>query len=113
VKIRQLVQVRIMGAPRTYTYAWEWDPHEGDKPLAVGDKVELPPNQVQEEGSSGTVVELGSPYNGPVKPIVRVIEPKSNYRIVETGPPDDPDGGLTVRPVDDDLWAGFGEGDYA
>lgn len=93
VKVRQLVQVEIMGAYRPYTYAWEWDPQEGEKPLVVGDRVELPPNQVQDEGSSGKVVALGSPYGGPVKPIVRVI------------PPD--------RPKGDDLWAGFGEGDYA
>lgn len=95
MKIRQLVQVEILGAYRPYTYAWEWDPHEGEKPLAVGDKVELPPNQVQDEGSSGRVVALGSPYDGPVKPIVKKIEERP-------------------RPTaDNDIWFGFGQGDYA
>lgn len=94
MEIEQRVQVQILGAYRTYTYAWHYDPLAGGVPVGVGDKVELPPNQVQEEGSSGTVVELGSPYTGPVKDIVRI---------------------LTQSAINDDsdLWAGFGEGDYA
>jgi hypothetical protein len=93
MRVEQRVQVRILGAPRLYSYAWWFDPVAGDQPLAVGDKVELPPKQVQEEGSSGTVEALGSSYQGELKEIVRVIRR----------------GGQT----DEDLWGGFGEGDYA
>jgi hypothetical protein len=92
--MRQVVQVQILGAMRTYTYDFEFDLAAGIAPLAVGDTVELPPNQVQEEGSSGKVVALGSPYQGPMKSIVR--------KLVER------------QAVDDDpLWGGFGEGDFA
>lgn len=91
MKARQVVQVEILGARRPYTYAWEFTPGV-TAPLAVGDKVELPPNQVQEEGSSATVVRLGSDYNGEMKLIVRKIEEKA---------------------VEDDLWGNFGQGDYA
>lgn len=94
--IEQTVQVQILGAPRTYTYAWEFDPLAGERPLSVGDKVEIPPNQVQEEGSAATVTALGSDYCGPKKKIIRIIKRASE---IDTG--------------DDELWAGFGEGDYA
>lgn len=122
MKIRQVVQVQILGAPRTYTYSWEFDPLAGEQSLGLGDKVEIPPNQVQEEGAAATVVDLGSNYNGPMKSIVRVIKRAHEMRptidgfeVHETGPPDAPDGGLTLRrPAGgDDLWGGFGEGDYA
>lgn len=83
--MRQVVQVQILGAMRTYTYGYEVDLATGL--LQVGDTVELPPNQVQEEGSSGKVVALGSPYQGPMKMIVRKIERR-------------PDSGEA------DLWAG-------
>jgi hypothetical protein len=93
VNITQIVQVRIEGAIRRYTYGWTYDAVTG-RPLKVGDKVEIPPNQVQEEGSAATVVALGSDYKGPVKSIVRVIDgPKAD------GP-------------EDDLWAGWGTGPY-
>lgn len=106
MKVRQVVQVQILGAFRNYTYAYEFEPGVTSS-LQVGDTVELPPNQVQEEGSSGKVVRLGSDYNGPMKMIVRVIPPRSDYEVYETGPPEDPDGGLAVRRRDvDDMWAG-------
>lgn len=92
--VTQVVQVRIEGAPRRYTYGWGFDPTEGGKPLKVGDRVEIPPNQVQEEGSSATVVELGSDYTGPMKSIVRVI-----------------DGPKAPSP-EDDLWGGWETGQY-
>lgn len=94
--VTQLVQVWILGAEnRTYTYGWVYNPFKGGRPLAVGDQVEIPPNQVQEEGGSAKVVRLGSDYTGPVKSIVRVISgPKAD------GP-------------EDDLWAGWGTGPYS
>ena len=85
--IRQVVQVQILGAMRAYTYGYDVDFDAGDQFLRVGDTVELPPNQVQEEGSSGKVVALGSDYNGPMKMIVR--------RLVERQSVDD-----------DDMWGG-------
>lgn len=92
MKIEQRVQVAILGAPRPYSYAWWFDPLAGEKPLMIGDKVELPPNQVQEEGSSGEVIAVGTSYKGELKSIVRRI----------------------ARPSEeDDTWAGFGQGDYA
>lgn len=93
MQIRQVVQVQILGAPRTYTYEYYFDLANGERSLGIGDKVELPPNQVQEEGSSGTVVDLGSNYDGPMKSIVRLIPPPEVSA--------------------DALWEGFGEGDYA
>lgn len=88
MKIKQVVQVDILGSPRSYTYEYFFEP--GATPsLRVGDRVELPPNQVQEEGSSGTVAFLGSDYEGPMKEIVRKL----------------PDA-----PKDDvDLWGGWEE----
>lgn len=73
MNVEQIVQVQILGAPRTYTYKWLFNPVEGGQSLGVGDKVEIPPNQVQEEGSAATVVDLGSNYTGPMKEIVRII----------------------------------------
>jgi hypothetical protein len=93
VNIEQRVQVRIMGAPRLYTYGWNYDPLNGDLPLGVGDKVIIPANQVQDEETSATVVKLGSDWTGPVKYIVGVVPPATD--------------------TDDELWAGFGEGDYS
>ena len=89
MNVEQRVQVGIFGAYRPYSYAWEYDPLDGGLPLKVGDRVELPPNQVQEEGSSGTVVALGTRYKGELKRIVRKIQ----------------DG----VEQDDDLWAGMDE----
>jgi hypothetical protein len=105
MKIKQVVQVEILGAYRPYTYSWYFDPGAGEMSLGIGDKVELPPNQVQEEGSSGTVCRLGSDYDGPMKDIVRVIK-----RAHDDAGPDEVE---LRRPADEDLWGGFGEGDYA
>lgn len=92
--ITQVVQVEIAGAPRPYTYSWHYDPLDGGTPLTVGDRVELPANQVQEEGSSGTVVRLGSDYAGPMKDIVRVLD------------------GPKAHSPEDELWGGWGQGEY-
>lgn len=88
--------MQILGAVREYTYCYHFDMEVGIPPLGIGDKVELPPNQVSEEGGSGTVVGHGSDYDGPMKEIPRRLEKKPNG-----------DGG------GDDLWAGYGSGDYA
>ena len=119
MKVEQRVQVKILGAPRPYSYAWHFDPTAGEKPLQIGDRVELPPNQVQEEGSSGTVIAVGTSYTGELKSIVRLIRPAheetlrqiyqaagyhgEDYDGRELPPPEDPEP----------LWAGFGEGDYS
>lgn len=93
VNVEQRVQVRIMGAPRLYTYGWSYDAFDGKhRPLKVGDKVIIPANQVQDEETSATVAVLGSDYTGPVKYIVGVVP--------------------TAGDTDDDLWAGFGQGAY-
>lgn len=102
--MRQVVQVSIMGTRRLFTYGWDCDPMQGVNPLIVGDKVELPPNIVQEEGSSGTVAKFGSDYTGPMKMIVRKIEPKAAYEPFATGPDE---MGVRKRPADDDLWGGM------
>lgn len=96
MKVSQTVQVQILGAPRVYTYDWLFDPAAGERPLTVGDRVEIPPNQVQEEGSAATVTALGSDYYGPKKRIIRLID------IAERS-----------GDMSDDIWAGFGEGDYS
>jgi hypothetical protein len=93
--VTQVVQVRIEGAPRTYTYGWKYDPVGGGLPLSVGQRVEIPPNMVQEDGGSATVVKLGSDYTGPMKDIVKAI--------------DDPEG----PSPDEDLWGGWGQGRFA
>ncbi|GHF94624.1 hypothetical protein [Streptomyces hydrogenans] len=121
MRVEQRVQVRILNAQRLYSYAWWFDPTAGELPLQIGDKVELPPNQVQEEGSSGTVVAVGTSYKGELKSIVRLLwkdgegpDSSSGWTLVETGPPDAPDGGLALRRKDaGDMWLGFGEGDYS
>lgn len=97
MNIEQRVQVEIMGAPRPYSYAWNFDPMT-QKPLGIGDIVELPPNQVQEEGSSGTVVALGTSYKGELKEIVRLIRTAEEESYISQ---------------EADIWGGFGEGDYA
>jgi hypothetical protein len=102
VNVTQVVQVQILGAQRKYTYGWVFNPHEGGKPLSLGDKVEIPPNQVQAEGSSATVVELGSSYSGPMKSIVRKID----ERLVDGG-----DGPKACAP-EEDLWGGWETGQY-
>ncbi len=94
MNVTQVVQVRIGEARRLYTYGWVFDPTKGGRPLSVGDRVELPPNQVQDEGSSGTVEKLSSDYTGEMKSIVRVI----------TGP--------KAGGPEDDLWAGWEAGSY-
>ncbi len=95
MNVTQVVQVEILGTKRRYTYGWVFDPAEGERPLAVGDKVEIPGNQVQTTGGSATVVELGSDYRGPMKSIVRVID------------------GPKAGAPEDDLWGGWGTGDFA
>lgn len=97
MNIEQRVQVEIMGAPRPYSYAWHFDPATG-RPVQLGDIVELPPNQVQEEGSSGKVIALGTSYKGELKSIVRVIRTAEEQM---------------YKSQEADIWAGFGEGDYA
>lgn len=95
MNVTQVVQVTISGAARRYTYGWVYNPLQGGRALNVGDRVELPPNQVQEEGSSGTVARLGSDYTGPMKSIVRVI-----------------DGPKVSGPPEGDLWGGWETGEY-
>ena len=95
MNVTQVVQVEILGTKRRYTYGWVFDPAEGERPLAVGDKVEIPGNQVQTTGGSATVVELGSDYRGPMKSIGRVID------------------GPKADAPEDDLWGGWGTGDFA
>lgn len=93
MNVTQVVQVRIGEARRLYTYGWVYD-HKDGRPLAKGDRVELPPNQVQEEGSSGVVAAYGSSYTGPMKNIVRVID------------------GPKVPSPEEDLWGGWETGQY-
>lgn len=95
MNVTQVVQVQIAGAVRRYTYGWVFDPTAGGRPLKIGDRVEIPPNQVQDEGSSATVCALNSDYTGPMKNIVRVI-----------------DGPKAPSP-EDELWGGWGTGPYA
>lgn len=95
MNVTQVVQVTILGSTRKYTYGWVYDPTvEGERPLRVGDRVEIPGNQVQVSGGSATVVELGSNYSGPMKSIVRVID------------------GPKADAPEDDLWGGWGTGSY-
>lgn len=99
MNVTQVVQVKIMGAARRYTYGWIFSPLEGGRPLEIGDKVEIPPNAVQEEGAAATVVALGSDYTGPMKSLVRKI--------------DEGGGGLgKAGGPEDDLWAGWETGQY-
>jgi hypothetical protein len=93
MNVTQVVQVEIEGAFRSYTYGWIFDPLTGGRPLKIGDRVEIPANQVSEEGGAATVVKLGSDYNGPMKNIVRVI-----------------DGPKVEAP--EDLWGGWETGQY-
>lgn len=95
MNVTQVVQVEIAGAPRRYTYGWVFNPEKGERPLKIGDRVEIPPNQVQEDGGSATVVELSSSYDGPMKSIVRIID------------------GPKVGALEYDLWGGWGTGEYA
>lgn len=104
MNVTQVVQVKILGAPRKYTYGWVFNPLEGGKPLAVGDRVEIPPNQVQAEGASATVVALGSDYSGEMKSIVRKIEAVDKFGTVISGP--------KASGPEDDLWAGWETGQY-
>lgn len=94
MNVTQVVQVRIEGTSRRYTYGWVFNPLEGGRPLTIGDRVELPPNQVQAEGSSGTVCALSSNYSGPMKNLVRVID------------------GPKAQAPEDDLWGGWETGSY-
>ncbi|MFF8831308.1 hypothetical protein [Streptomyces sp. NPDC015131] len=72
----QLIQVRFLDTERLYTYFWTFYPDDGGTPLKIGDRVEVPPNWFNPEGSSGTVAALGSDYDGPnLQQIVRVIHP--------------------------------------
>lgn len=107
VKVRQVVQVKILGTSRLYSYAWEFMPGVV-APLAVGDKVEIPGNMVTEDGGAGTVARLGSDYNGDMKYIVRKIEPKPAWEPYATGPDE-----MAVRKTGEDIWDNFGQGDYA
>lgn len=71
--IRQSVQVRFLGSDRLYSYIHDWDTEAEERPLQVGDRVEVPPNVMQEDGGSGVVEILGSLYDGPMAKIVRRI----------------------------------------
>lgn len=95
MNVTQVVQVEILGSARKYTYGWVFNPLEGGRPLKLGDRVEIPPNQVQAEGSAATVVALSSDYSGPMKNLVRVID------------------GPKAQAPEDDLWGGWGTGPYA
>jgi hypothetical protein len=70
----QVVKVRFVGTTRLYSYLWRIQPEEGRMPLQVGDRVEVPANWLNPDGSSGTVAELGSDYTGQMAEIVRKIE---------------------------------------
>jgi hypothetical protein len=102
VNVTQVVQVQILGAQRKYTYGWVFDPLEGGRPLSLGDRVEIPPNQVQAEGSSATVVELGSSYSGPMKSIVRKIDSLQGGDYA----------GPKASAPEEDLWGGWEAGQY-
>lgn len=95
MNVTQVVQVKILGSDRLYTYGWVYNPLEGERALVVGDKVEIPGNQVQTSGGSATVERFGSDYTGPVKSIVRVID------------------GPKAGAPEDDLWGGWESGHYA
>lgn len=99
MNVTQVVQVQILGAQRKYTYGWVFDPTEGGTPLVIGDRVEIPPNQVQAEGSAATVVALGSDYTGPMKSIVRKLENRGVDNPKASAP-------------EDDLWGGWEAGQY-
>lgn len=71
----QVVQVKFLGTERLYTYAWVFDPGIGVMPLQVGDRVEVPANWLNPDGSSGTVAALGSDYRGKMAEIVRRLLP--------------------------------------
>jgi hypothetical protein len=94
VNVTQVVQVKILGSTRRYTYGWVYAPLEGERPLKVGDRVEIPGNQVQTSGGSAEVVALGSDYTGPMKSIVRVIS------------------GPKAGAPEDDLWGDWDSGAY-
>ncbi len=70
--LTQHVQVKFLGSDRLYSYEWVYELGVGEA-LAVGDRVEVPPNFVQEEGGSGIVAQLGSTYTGAMARIVRKI----------------------------------------
>lgn len=97
MNVTQVVQVEILGAKRRYTYGWLFDPTKGGTPLKIGDRVEIPANAVQAEGSSATVVALSSDYSGPMKSIVRKL-----------GGADSP----KASAPEDDLWGGWETGSY-
>lgn len=99
MNVTQIVRVEIMGAARSYTYGWVFNPAEGGLPLSIGDRVEIPPNSVQAEGSAATVIGLTSDYTGPMKSIVRKITPTPDADPKASGP-------------EDDLWAGWETGQY-
>lgn len=101
MNVTQVVQVKILGAGRRYTYGWVFDPSLGEKALEVGDQVVIPANQVQAEESSATVVALGSDYNGPMKSIIS--------KVVSEGRGG---GGPKAGGPEDDLWAGWETGQY-
>lgn len=95
MNVTQVVQVEILGSARKYTYGWVYDPLVGERPLAVGEMVEIPGNQVQASGGSARVVKLGSDYTGEMKSIVRVID------------------GPKAGAPEDDLWGGWGTGELS
>lgn len=115
VKVRQVVQVKILGTSRLYSYAWEFMPGVV-APLAVGDKVEIPGNMVTEDGGSGTVAVLGSDYNGDMKYIVRLIKQadavtsERRDAVINSW---DPERNQPIRSTGEDIWDNFGQGDYA
>lgn len=70
----QIVKVKFAGTDRLYSYIWRFYPADGGTPLQVGERVEVPGNWLNPEGSSGVVAELGSDYEDRMADIVRRVE---------------------------------------
>jgi len=86
--VLQVVQVRMAGAPRNYTYQWwsltmvddGW--RTGADWLRTGDWVRLPGNVVSPEGAKGRVEGYGrNGYSGPLKDVSCRIEPQDPWTV--------------------------------
>jgi hypothetical protein len=71
--MNQAVQVKFLDTDQAYSYTWEF---EDGKPLKIGERVEVPPNSYNPEGSSGIVVGYGTTYTGKLAKIVRRVPAK-------------------------------------
>lgn len=70
----QVVQVRIIGAGRSYGYEWH-----GPDPLRIGDWVSLPSNELSPDGCRGRVTAYGRQgYDGPLKAVVAKTDPPAD-----------------------------------